>query len=111
VETPAQPLLAAPGLGSIKLLTPLEGGGIRPLLAWDAVPGAERYQLLVFDEADQSYWAWEGGKTQVYMGGTEAQPAEDASGPSITAGYTWAVVAYDAAGNILASSGTRPISP
>jgi hypothetical protein len=75
------------------------------------VPGADRYQLLVFDEAGQSYWAWEGSKTQVYMGGTEAQPAADASGPSVAAGYTWAVVAYDAAGNILASSGARPISP
>jgi hypothetical protein len=111
LETPAPPLLAAPGLGSIKLLTALEGGGARPLLAWEAVPGADRYQLLVFDEAGQSYWAWEGGQTQVYMGGAVTQPPEDTSGPSIAEGYTWAVVAYDTAGNILASSGSRPISP
>jgi hypothetical protein len=110
-EIPVEPFLSAPGVANLNLLTDIENAGNQPLLQWEAMSGAERYQLIVFDEAGEPYWAWEGTKTQIYMGGTQEQPPADSSGPSINSGYTWAVVAYDADGKLLATSEVRSISP
>ena len=103
--------LSASGIGRINLLTDVQSAGEKPLFKWEPVSGTDRYQLMVFDEAGEPYWAWEGAQTQVYMGGSESQPPADSSGPSVGAGYSWAVVAYDASGQILASSEIKPISP
>ena len=108
---PGEPFLDVLGIGQVSLLTEVQGGGEMPLFAWGPVAGADRYQVVVFDEAGEPYWAWEGAQTQVYMGGAESQPPADSSGPVVGAGYTWAVVAYDANGQILASSELRFISP
>jgi hypothetical protein len=105
-----EPYIDVPGIGSIQLLTNVQGGGEKPLFSWKAVSDADRYQLIVFDENGEPYWAWEGMQTQVYMGGSEGLPDADSSGPSIAAGFHWAVVAYDASGQVLASSELRPIS-
>ena len=105
------PFISAPAVANIKMLTDVKGGGEKPLFAWDAVPGASRYQLIVFDDGGEAYWAWEGTKTQIYMGGTDAEPPADSSGPSIGAGYSWTVVAYGSDGKVLAASVVRPISP
>lgn len=108
---PGEPFLDVPGISQVSLLTDIQGGEEMPLFAWEPVTGAERYQLVVFDEAGEPYWAWEGVQTQVYMGGAESQPPADSDGPVVSAGYTWAVVAYAANGQILASSELRSISP
>lgn len=110
-HAPAEPFISAPGLGMITLSTVTSGAGEKPLFGWDAVAGADRYQLIVFDEAGEPYWAWEGAVTQIYLGGTDAQPSADSNGPTIAAGYSWAVVAYGADGKVLASSEKRSISP
>lgn len=119
VDTPAvaqselsvEPFLAAPGLTTVKLLTDIEAVGGKPLFQWEAIPAADRYQLIVFDEAGDPYWAWEGTQAQIYMGGTQSQPPADSLGPSIGSGYTWAVVAYGSDGRLLAASEVRKISP
>lgn len=105
------PFISAPSMANIKLLTDVKGGGEKPLFAWNTVSGASRYQLIVFDNGGDAYWAWEGTKTQVYMGGTDTQPPSDSSGPSIGVGYSWTVVAYGSNGKVLATSEVRPISP
>ncbi len=105
------PFISAPAVTIIRLLTDVKGGGEKPLFVWDAVSGASRYQLIVFDDGSEPYWAWEGTKTQIYMGGTDTQPPADSSGPSIGAGYSWTVVAYGSDGKVLATSDVRPISP
>ena len=110
-EVHGEPFISTPGLANIKLFTDVEGAGGKPLFLWESITEANRYQLIVFDEAGEPYWAWEGTKTQIYMGGTDAQPPDDSSGPSIDTGYTWAVVAYGSDGKLLAASGVRPISP
>ncbi|HLO14675.1 MAG TPA: hypothetical protein VK206_07600 [Anaerolineales bacterium] len=110
-EVHGKPFISAPGLANIKLLTGVQGAGGKPLFIWEAITDANRYQLIVFDEAGEPYWGWEGTKTQVYMGGMDAQPPADSSGPSIDAGYTWVVVAYGSGGKVLAASEVRPISP
>jgi len=111
VEIQGEPYISSPGIESIHLLTDIQGVGEKPLFSWEAVSGADRYQLVLFDENEEPYWAWEGGQTRIYMGGSEEQPPADSSGPSIAADYHWAVVAYDAGGQVLASSEVRPISP
>ena len=110
-EAPGEPFLNIPGIGQVSLLTDVQGGGEFPLFVWEPVSGADRYQLVVFDETGEPYWAWEGIQTQVYMGGSENPPPADSSSPAVSMGYTWAVVAYDASGQILASSALQPISP
>ena len=49
--------------------TSITGTGFKPLFQWESVSGAGRYQLTVFDEAGEPYWAWEGAATQIYVGG------------------------------------------
>jgi hypothetical protein len=110
-ETAGEPFITGPGLEPVKLLTRVDGAGEKPLFAWEAVLGAGYYQLVVFDEAGKPYWAWEGSGTQIHLGGTQEQPPAGSSGPVIESGYSWAVIAYDAEGNVLASSEVRPISP
>lgn len=110
-EIPAEPFLSATGILPLKLLTDIAGAGAKPLFQWDAVPAADRYQVIVFDESGDPYWAWEGTQTQIYMGGTQEQPPVDSSGPSIGWGYTWSVVAYGSDGKLLAASEVRSISP
>lgn len=110
-EAAGESFITGPGLESVKLLTPVDGAGEKPLFAWEAVSGAGYYQLVVFDEAGKPYWAWEGNGTQIHLGGTQDQPPLESSGPVIESGYSWAVIAYDAQGNVLASSDVRPISP
>jgi len=106
-----EPYISARGIESIHLFTEVQGVGDKPLFSWESISGAERYQLVVFDENGEPYWAWEGTQSQVYMGGSESQPPADSSGPSVAADYHWAVVAYDANGQALASSELRPVSP
>ena len=110
-EAQGEPFLNVPGVGSIHLFTDVQGGGEKPLFAWESVSGADRYQLFVFDEAGEPYWAWEGTQTQVYLGGSDSQPPADSSGAAVGAGYHWAVVVYDSNGQVLASSELRSISP
>lgn len=103
--------ISAPGIESIHLLTDVQRVGDKPLFSWESISDAGRYQLIVFDENGEPYWAWEGTQSQVYMGGSDDQPPADSSGPSIAADYHWAVVAYDSSGQVLASSELRQISP
>lgn len=110
-ETQAEPFVKGPGIASLKLLTGQSGVGEKPLLRWEAVSGANFYQLVVFDEAGKPYWAWEGKATQIYLGGTQEQPPADSSGPVIGSGYSWIVIAYNAEHRAIASSEKRPISP
>jgi len=110
-EVKGEPFISAPGISDVLLLTDSSGVGAKPLFQWDSVTGASRYQLTVFDEDGKPYWAWEGANTQIYMGGTDTQPPEDSSGPSIEEAYTWTVVAYSSDGKVLAASEVRTISP
>lgn len=110
-EDPGEPFVSIPGVSDITLLTEVKGAGEKPLLQWEPVAVAVRYQIIVYDEAGQPYWAWEGSTSQIYLGGTESQPHPESNGPSIEARYSWVVVAYDVSGNVSAASPIRPISP
>ncbi len=108
---PGEPFITAPNIASIALVTDTQGVGEKPLLQWESVTDADAYQLVVFDEEGRPYWAWEGGAMQIYLGGTDVQPPENSSGPVIADGYSWAVVAYNSEGQLIASSAVRTISP
>jgi len=103
-----EPLLV--GAEPVIQLTATEGVGIRPTLAWESVDGAASYFLVVKDESEVAYWAWDGSETSVPLGGAEF-PADFGNGPSIGPGYTWSVSAYAGDGTFLAISGDRPVSP
>lgn len=98
-------------LAPIELLTPTENAGHYPKFEWRPVPGASRYLLLLMDDNGRAYWAWEGSKTAVFLGGSEEAPAEDRVGPILLRPMRWMVVAFNAAGKPIASSPIRPIAP
>jgi hypothetical protein len=98
------------GLDPIVLLTPASGGGERPLLEWEPVPGAEWYMVVVYDAAGTAIWSTITEATSIYVGGR--QPIPDAnSGPRVTDGSTWSVYADDVDGLVIAASGRAPIAP
>jgi len=105
---------AGPLFGSfdqaVTLLTATSGGGIRPLLQWDPVSGADHYGVYVYAPNGDLYWSWLTTDTSVHVGG-EPVLHDDAPGPSVAEGMSWAVVAYDAAQLPLAVSAQRPIAP
>lgn len=110
-QNQGKPFISGSGIGTIKLLTDTRGAGAKPLFKWQTVPEAARYELIVYDQAGAPYWAWDGTQTQIYLGGTESQPSADSAGPSLDAGYSWTVVAFDGNDKVIASSATRSISP
>ena len=96
---------------AIDQLTPEQGVGAYPLFEWSAVPDAARYLLFVFDTNGVTYWAWDGTATSVYLGGLYQPPTPGSMGPVLDGPMSWAVIAFDAGGTLLASSATKPIVP
>lgn len=100
------------GLPQIKLLKPgASGGGEVPNFAWEAVQDATRYRLVVTDSAGKPLWAWSGADTAVNLGGLPGDRPADISGPVITPGCNWSVIAINAAGKAISASDIRPVSP
>jgi len=100
------------GLPKINLTAPATtGAGETPVFEWEAVSGAGRYRLVVVDGSGAMLWAWNGTDTKAGLGGIEGERPEGTSGPLLTPGSTWSVVAFDAAGQPLAVSDIRPVSP
>lgn len=94
----------------IELRTPTEGEGLRPTLRWVAVDGADLYGVYLYDPDGAVYWTWRGEGTEVPVGGSPRLD-DDAPGPRVTPGMTWAVVAWDADLLPVAASAERPIGP
>ncbi len=92
----------------IEQLTPRSGVGHRPLLEWVSVPGAGSYEVTFFDEDGFLYWAWTGNETSVYLGGVAAP--DGTPGPAALEGMSWAVVALDDTGAVIAQSRVRSIA-
>ncbi|MEX0826144.1 MAG: hypothetical protein WD184_05280 [Acidimicrobiia bacterium] len=109
-DEPAANLPAVLGLQEITLLTATSGVGIRPILEWEAVDGAVGYEVALNAPGGSIYWAGWATGTSIPVGG---EPLIDPafSGPSVSAGMTWSVAAYDASGYLVAVSAMRPISP
>ena len=104
------PLVTAFDPTSMTLLTDHSGGGLHPLLAWDAVDGASFYAVKLYIPDGAPYWAWQGVSTSIHVGG-EPQLLDHAEGPFIADGMTWGVIAYDADWGPVAASERRPIAP
>lgn len=92
------------------LTTPTSGGGIRPVLAWDPVNGADWYGVYLYAPNHKLYWSWQGRESSVPVGG-RPKLNDDSLGPSVVVGMTWSVIAYDAQDLPIASGGPRPIAP
>lgn len=95
---------------AIEVTTPTSGEGPRPELSWEPVPETVFYLVTVYTPSGDPYWAWQGEKTAVHVGG-EPQLEPDAAGPSVVDGMTWEVVAVGPSDEPLAASGLMEISP
>ena len=109
-ETNYPQFLADLGVPTVVQLTPIEGGGFRPILEWEPVAGAERYFVAVTAPDGRLYWAWQTSDTSSPVGGLP-RLEEDAFGPAVSRGMTWTVIALDTAGAIVGTSAIRPIAP
>ncbi len=93
-------------LGTVELVDPAPPG-IRPVLAWRPVEGADRYRVVVLDADGAPYWGWLGTETTVPFGGAET---DDGLLASVFEPMTWTVTAIGPDGRTLAISdaGTLP---
>ncbi len=101
----APPLIEA--ADTFKLLTAPVELGTQPKLAWEAVVGAARYRVVVLDGEGLPYWAWSGEDTSVFLGGGASS---EGAGPSVGAGFTWSVMAFDSEESFLAASALAPLA-
>jgi hypothetical protein len=74
------------------------------------VDGAVGYEVALNGPGGGIYWAGWATGTSIPVGG---EPLIDPglSGPSVSAGMTWSVAAYDADGNLMAVSVIQAIAP
>lgn len=106
-----EPFAPFAGAAAIELLTPTSDAGLKPLFEWSPVENASRYSVFLQFSDGQPYWSWSGAGTSVYLGGYDSAPPDDSAGPVLLDGMSWAVVAFDAQGTVIASSHLQPISP
>lgn len=71
--------------------------GARPELAWRPIDDAALYELVVLTADGRAYWSWTGADTNTALGGLPVL-APGASGPRLSDGMTWALVAMNSAG-------------
>jgi len=93
------------------LLTPLTGGGIKPLFSWEPVDRAESYGMVLFGPEGDPYWAWQGYETKIYLGGLTDTPDLGSIGQILSGCMSWITTAYSAEGIPIAAGGFRSISP
>jgi hypothetical protein len=67
--------------------------------------------LVVLDGNGELLWAWNGPGTKVNLGGLPGERPEGVSGPVISQGSSWSVIAFDESGKTLATSDIRSVSP
>lgn len=103
------PIAEDVGLESMVILTPTEGVGERPDLAWEPVEGASTYRVTVLTPDGSFYWGWLGPETSVPLGGFP-KLIDGATGPRVVSGMTWTVVAFDADMVPLAVGGPATLS-
>lgn len=89
---------------------PQTGAGVGPTFEWDAADGAASYRLSVLGP-DGPIWLWEGAETSVALALRPDPRPASAPALEIVAGSSWSVAALDAAGDLIAISGSRPVSP
>ncbi len=97
-------------LDRITLLTPESGNGPRPILKWEAADGADRYGVYLYGSDGELYWSWQGRETEIPVGG-RPQLLENALGPRVSDGMTWAVIGFNAEQMPVAAGGLRSINP
>ncbi len=108
-DIPDEPGLPMANGVEIEQLTHKRGGGPRPMLAWSAVTGSDSYTVVVYDAEGSPWWSWSGPGTEVVIGGVQTDT--EIGGPRADSGVRWIVMAFDADGNMVGTSGKRSIEP
>ncbi len=110
-ELPAGELDGVAGVSPISVTTPVTGNGAKPLLAWEPVDGAVDYVVILQTADGNGYWAWTGADNQVWLGGSETEPAPDTEGPILFEPMLLSVYASSADGTAVGASETIEIAP
>lgn len=96
-----------PNVLTVLETNPTEAGP-RPLLSWQPVNEAARYELTVLSSAGEPYWSWTGPESEIYLGGMENP---EAIGAWVFEELSWVVTARDVDGNTLALSDRVALQP
>jgi len=100
-----------PDTTTIKLTTKQSDAGPHPTLKWQAVDAAARYLLVVQTPKGDPYWSWQGIDTRVRFGGGPLDAPKNTEGATLTRKMMWFVLAFDDAGDLVASSAKRKLAP
>lgn len=103
--TTAPPLV--PSLEPITVVPTVADVGDQPTLEWMSVDGAAEYRVVVRDGDAAAYWAWSGPETSVVLGGGTSP---EGAGARVPDGGEWSVIARDAEGATIATSGWTPFT-
>lgn len=110
-EVTAGELDGVAGVSAITITTPASGNGAKPLLAWEPVDGAASYVVILQTTDGSGYWAWTGPDTEVWLGGSDTEPAPDTEGPILYEPMMLSVYASVADGTAAGASETVEIAP
>lgn len=109
---PSSPGLDLPAtLGVPEIAGRVIAPGPRPVLEWDAAPGAATYQLIVRDTAGEVTWAWSGATTSIAVGGGSDPAPPDTPAALISGPSTWTVVAFDDGGLAVGATADLAVAP
>jgi hypothetical protein len=99
-------------LATIEVIGPSETeSGDVPHFEWEGIDGADEYAVVVRDADGASTWAWQGDAEDIWFGGLTRERPPGMAGPTVTAGSTWRVVAFDGDGHAVGISPERSLEP
>jgi hypothetical protein len=100
-----------PGAKPVNLTTKTKGVGAHPILRWKTVGGVTTYIVVVQTAKGAAYWSGRTTDSRLRFGGGPLNAPENAGAAELSKTMKWYVLGLDNAGDVVAASAKRPISP
>jgi hypothetical protein len=100
-----------PGAKPINLTTKTKGVGAHPILRWKAVGGVTTYVVVVQTAKGSGFWTGRTPDPELRLGGGPLDAPSQAGAAELTKKMKWYVLGLDGAGDVVAASAKRAISP
>lgn len=100
-----------PNAKPINLTTKTKHVGAHPILRWKAVGGVTTYVVVVQTSQGAAYWSGRTTDSRLRFGGGPLDAPKDAGAAELAKKMKWYVLGLDDAGDVVAASAQRAISP